>query len=143
MARPSPFYETARQLYLAGMEEAELLRRRALDMMSAAERHLEEGLLDLSAFLAEQAAQLFLKSVILVKVGEIPRTHSLRELFSVLRRVADPERVDGFVRRFRVGLSRLEAAYLESRYLPRSYAREEVEELVEVAREVIRFAEGL
>ena len=29
---------------MAGMEEAELLRRRALDMMSAAERHLEEGL---------------------------------------------------------------------------------------------------
>ncbi len=122
------------------MEEAGLLRRRALDMLSAAERHLEEGSLDLAAFLAEQAARLFLKSVILLKLGEVPRTHSLRELLSVLRRVCG-EGVDEFVRRFRAGLSRLEAAYIESRYLPRSYVREEVEELVEVAREVIRFAE--
>jgi len=40
-------------------EEAEILKERALRMLSASEKHLLSGDYDLAVFLAEQSAQLF------------------------------------------------------------------------------------
>jgi len=124
-------------------EEAELLKKRALDMLKAAKSQMMEGALDLAAFLAEQAAQLYLKSVVLRLVGEIPRTHSVRELLAVLKQATGSPEVEGFARRHRASLSRLESAYINSRYLPKSYELEEVKELVKIAEEVVSFAERL
>ncbi len=124
--------------------EAEILRERALRMLSASEKHLSSGDYDLAAFLAEQAVQLFLKYKVFTLTGEIPRTHSLRTLLQVLAEVLSAEdEVRGFIRENRSLLIRLEEAYIASRYLFRRYEREETEELVAFARRLMEFVGGL
>jgi HEPN domain-containing protein len=113
-------------------------------MLESAKRSLGYGDYDIAAFMAEQAAQLFLKSVVLEVSGEVPRTHSIRQLFNALKLVLGKhEDIDRFVARNRSLLIRLEDAYINSRYVLREYEREEAEELVVFAEEVLRFVEGL
>jgi HEPN domain-containing protein len=55
-------------------EEVELLRRRAQNMLRLSEEALRQEMYDTAAFLAEQAARLFIKHKILELTGEMPRT---------------------------------------------------------------------
>jgi HEPN domain-containing protein len=65
-------------------EEVELLRRRAQETLRLSEEALRQEMYDTAAFLAEQAAQLFIKHKILELTGEMPRTHTTRQLIAVL-----------------------------------------------------------
>jgi len=126
-------------------EEVGLLRRRGLRMLAHAEECLKSGDYDLAVFLAEQAVQLYLKSIILELTGEVPRTHSIRQLLHILRTLSSgvTEAVNEFVHRHRGLLTGLEDAYLASRYFFRTYEKDESEELVRFAGEVIRFVRDL
>ncbi|MCD6085275.1 MAG: HEPN domain-containing protein [Desulfurococcales archaeon] len=125
-------------------DEAELIRERALTMLRASKHHLGVGDYDLASFLAEQAAQLYLKYVVLKITGEVPRTHSIRELLQILGKITKKEnKVIEFIRVRRSMLIRLEEAYLASRYLFRRYDRDEVKELVEFAEELINYVRDL
>ena len=126
------------------IDEVELLRKRSLRMLNHAEHCVTTGDYDLASFLAEQAVQLYLKSVILELTGEVPRTHVVRQLFHILRTIIrDTEYIDEFIRKNRRLLVGLEEAYLASRYLFRIYEKEEAEELVNFAKEVIRFVRNI
>ncbi|MGC8933420.1 MAG: HEPN domain-containing protein, partial [Candidatus Methanodesulfokora sp.] len=59
-------------------------RRRALVFLDEAENLANKGEHDVACFNAEQATQLYLKSVILKIFGEIPRTHSIGALLGYL-----------------------------------------------------------
>ncbi|AAB90648.1 MULTISPECIES: HEPN domain-containing protein [Archaeoglobus] len=111
---------------------AEKLRRRAMGFMDAAKERLKVGDYDLTCFMAEQAVQLYLKSVILELSGEVPRTHSIRQLLSILSKLLD-EQFD-FDRK---QLVFLEDAYIKARYLGAGYEREDAEEAIKIAEEVI------
>jgi len=120
------------------------LRGRSLRMLESAKRSLGSGDYDIAAFMAEQAVQLFLKSLILEASGEIPRTHSIRQLLNALSLVLGKQGdIDQFVERSRSLLIRLEEAYINSRYVLREYERVEAEELVGFAEEVLKFVEAL
>jgi len=123
--------------------EVDLLRSRALRMLAHAEECLKSRDYDLAAFLAEQSAQLYLKSVILELTGEVPRTHSIRQLLHMLRELLSSAEIDEFTRKHRELLIGLEDAYIMSRYLFRTYDKGESEELVRFAGGVIRFVEGV
>lgn len=124
--------------------EVNLIRNRALRMLNSAKKNLTDGDYDIAAFMADQAAQLYLKSVILESTGEMPRTHAIRQLFTIIRAVsAKPDDVDMFVSRNRSLLIRLEDTYISSRYLPREYDKEEAEELVVFAEEAVKFVKHL
>ena len=113
-------------------------------MLESAKRSLGSGDYDIAAFMAEQAVQLFLKSVILEVSGEMPRTYSIRQLFNALRLVLGKHKdIDQFVGRKRSLIIRLEDAYINSRYVLREYEREDVEELVTFAEEVLEFVKAL
>ena len=113
-------------------------------MLRSAKRSLTDGDYDIAAFMADQAVQLYLKSLILELSGEMPRVHVIRQLFSLLKAVLDrSDEVDRFVRKNRSLLIRLEDAYISSRYVPREYEKEEVEELVKFAEEAIKFVNSL
>lgn len=129
-------------LFGVSVKAFELLQDRALRMLRVAEQNLESGHFDLAAFMAEQAVQLFIKSLIFKATGEIPRMRMVRQLLGVFGEISDRKRVEGFVRRNRSLLIRLEEAYISSRYLPRKYEREEAEELVNFAKEVIGFVKS-
>jgi len=125
-------------------EEAEILKERALKMLNASEKHLSSGDYDLAAFLAEQAAQLFLKYKVFTLTGEVPRTHYIRDLLQILAKILKIEnKISNYVRENRSLLIRLEEAYIASRYLLRRYEREETEELVEFAKRLIEFVGNL
>ena len=125
-------------------ENAEILKERALRMLNASEKHLSSGDYDLAAFLAEQSAQLFLKYKVFTLTGEVPRTHSIRELLQILARIFKIEdKISNYVRKNRSLLIRLEEAYIASRYLFRKYEREETEELVTFAKRLIEFARNI
>lgn len=124
--------------------EVTLLRDRSLRMLSSARRSLSEGDYDIAAFIADQAVQLYLKSMVLELAGEVPRMHSIRQLLRVLKEMSDrPDIIDDYVKKNRSLLLRLEEAYISSRYMPRDYEREEAEELVNFAEEVIDFVKSL
>ena len=113
-------------------------------MLKHAEHCLSVGDYDLACFLAEQAVQLYIKSIILEKLGEMPRTHITRQLLHMLKEIAEnSDAVDEFVKRNRGLLLALEEAYFASRYLFRRYTEEEAEELVNFAKEVINFVRDL
>lgn len=120
-------------------DEVRLFRRRSSSMLRHARECMRSGDYDLAAFLAEQSAQLFLKSVILELTGEIPRTHSIRQLLYIIKLVDERKagEIDEFTHEHRRMLVGLEDAYIASRYLFRVYGKEEVEDLVKVAEKVI------
>jgi len=122
----------------------EVLRRRALAFLREAGRELEEGLYDLAAFHAEQAVQLYLKSMILRLSGEERRGHEVRELLAEIAFSLDVEGLGGLserlkrlAKRYRRELRALEEAYYEARYKPYPYEKDEAEELVRAAKAII------
>lgn len=124
--------------------EVSLVRDRALRMLKSGRRSLLEGDYDTAAFMADQAVQLYIKSVIFELTGELPRVHVVRQLINILRDLlGDPDVFDGFVRENRSLLIRLEEAYISSRYMPRKYDREEAEELLDFAEKVIEFVKSI
>jgi HEPN domain-containing protein len=125
-------------------EEVEVLLRRSDDYMELADSAFEGKKYDAAIFLAEQALQFYLKSL-LIKYADLRlRTHSVRDLLATLGKALEVEdRVADFVRSHRSLLRELEDAYIGTRYEPRRYYREDAEELIEFVREVMDFVEGL
>ncbi|MEM3404118.1 MAG: HEPN domain-containing protein [Nitrososphaeria archaeon] len=123
-------------------DEVELIRKRATAFLDVAKYSLNQGGYDISAFSAEQAAQLSLKSTMLELIGDFPRTHSIIFLLGELRRV-DEKEVDAFIQKHKRGLHNLEDAYLTSRYFYKIFDREDGEYLISLAEEVVNFCEKL
>lgn len=124
--------------------EVALLKDRALRMLESSRRSLREGDYDIAAFMAEQAVQLYLKSVIFELTGEVPRVHVVRQLMFVLKDLLGNQSFfDDFVRENRSLFIRLEETYISSRYMPRRYDREEAEELLDFAEKVIKFVNSV
>jgi len=123
------------------IDEVRLLRRRATSFLSRALDSLNSGDYDLAVFLAEQSVQLHLKSILLEKIGDYPRVHSILTLASILKRLPECKDLAELLERRRLEARSLEDAYIASRYLPREYAKEEAEALVNFAREVLRHGE--
>ena len=82
----------------------------------------------MACFMAEQSAQLYLKAVILEISGEMPRTHSIRSLLSILSTLLKKQ-----VKYDRKSLIFLESAYINARYLGVVYEKEDAEEAVRIA----------
>lgn len=114
-------------------DEAEILRERAEAFLKNAERLFEEGVYDLAAFNIEQYCQLMLKYKLLVKTGTYPRTHSILRLARELSRINHRA---GELLNDIVIVTKIEDAYIGSRYLPRRYERGEVEAMLRYAKEV-------
>jgi HEPN domain-containing protein len=123
-------------------EEIELIKRRSRSFLENAKYLLETEVYDLAAFNAEQAAQLYLKALLLELSGDYPRTHSIIRLLNELKAVNRRE-VEVFIRKNRSNLHSLEDAYITSRYFVKTFEKEDGEYLVKQAEKVIRFGEKL
>ncbi|MGB9895997.1 MAG: HEPN domain-containing protein, partial [Thermoproteota archaeon] len=106
------------------MSEVRLLRRGAKAFLGAFDS-LNSGDYDLASFLSEQAIQLHLKSILLEKLGDYPRTHSISLLISILKKTSSYDALVKFLEERRKDVSLMEDAYIASRYLVREYTREE------------------
>lgn len=122
-------------------EEAEILRERAHAFLRNANRLFGEGEYDLAAFSIEQYCQLTLKYKLLIKTGTYPRTHSIIRLLRELDKLVPEKNLEKFIDSEVILLTKVEDAYIGSRYLPRRYERREIEELLRFAErfeEVVR-----
>lgn len=84
---------------------------------------------DLGVFNLEQYCQLALKHKRLLRTGSYQRTHSIRELLS---RIAEFDSSVNILLSAEINLlyvTKLEDAYIVSRYLPRMYTKEEAKAL--------------
>jgi HEPN domain-containing protein len=122
-------------VFVMSFEEAELLRFRAEAFLRNAERLYAEGEYDLAAFSIGQYCRLMLKYKLLLKTGAYPRTHSLIRLVRELAKATE-----GAKRLLEdiVMLTKIEDAYIGSRYLPRRYEKEEVEAMLKYVKEKFR-----
>lgn len=129
-------------MHSGSLGEVELLKRRASLFLELARYSLERGFYDMAAFNAEQAAQLYLKATLLELIGDFPRTHSILLLLGELKRVNEKD-VEDFIRRNKRRLHVLEDAYLTSRYFYKFFDREDAEDLIAAAEEVVSLCEEL
>ncbi len=123
---------------MSHIDEVRLLRRRAKAFLERALDSLNAGDYDVSCFLAEQAVQLHLKSILLEEFGDYPRTHSISLLVSILKKAPSYESLVKLLEERKRDVRLMEDAYIASRYLAREYTREEAEALVSLAREVLK-----
>ncbi|MEM2530030.1 MAG: HEPN domain-containing protein [Candidatus Bathyarchaeia archaeon] len=125
-------------------EEAEILRERAEAFLRNAERLAKERIQDLAAFNVEQYCRLLLKYKLLVKTGTYPRTHSIIRLLRELSAISPAlrpllEDADNILY-----LTKIEDAYIGSRYLPRRYEESEVKGMLRFAKGVFKgLVEGI
>ena len=130
---------------MSSIEESKTLRKRAEIFLEHAQEALEREQYDFACFSAEQAAQLYLKALALVFLGEIPRIHRVRELLSVLADTMSGARdaIKRFIKQNREALRVLEESYIAARYLPSTYSREEADAAVDLVKKVFRFCDTI
>lgn len=117
--------------------KGDFLRERALKFLENGKYLFSKGIYDLSAFNIEQFCQLILKYKISELVGDYPKTHSMKKLFDALLKITEKrEEIESFVRENISVIGNIENAYVSSRYLPSTFRKEEIEDM-------LRFAERL
>ncbi|MDK2464468.1 MAG: HEPN domain-containing protein [Candidatus Korarchaeota archaeon] len=117
------------------MPEFEFLRKNADSFYRNARHLLEQGEYNLAAFNLEQSMQLMLKYLLASRLGEFPRTHSLRRLFREVKDLC-PE-----LWRFYEGnasvVGNMESAYIASRYYPMDFQDVEVRDMLSAYEEFL------
>jgi len=121
-----------------------ILKERSRLFYMYAREALERGHYDLALFYAEQAVQLRAKALILRAAGFMPRLHSVRELLGLLSKLLDSMNrsdLSQLLRRiseeYRDALRVLDEAYTASRYLPKTYEREDAEKAIRAVDAVL------
>lgn len=114
-------------------EETEVLRERAYAFLRNAKRLLDDREYDLAAFSIEQFFQLILKYKLLVKTGTYPRTHSIVRLMRALDAAMPEKGLASLIDSEIMNITKVEDAYIVSRYFPRRYEEKEVKNLIEFA----------
>ncbi|MCS6769764.1 MAG: HEPN domain-containing protein [Candidatus Caldarchaeum sp.] len=120
-------------------EEVELLRRRARSFLARAEESVAAEDYDISCFLAEQALQLHLKSLLLEELGDFPRTHSISFSLQQIKKLPKHQELAKLLEGRKNEVRLMEDAYIASRYLPRRNNEDEAKLLVRLVREVLEF----
>lgn len=120
------------------LEEAEVLKERSLVFLKNAEDLVNEEHYDIAAFNLEQYCQLMVKYKLLLKIGAYPRTNSLTALLGELSKVSSNVAELLNNRKNIIFITKIEEAYISSRYLARRYMPVEVEEMLKFVKEVFR-----
>jgi HEPN domain-containing protein len=120
-------------------DEVELFLKRAKNFLDGAKERFQKEDWDLTCFMAEQSVQLITKAIILEKGGELPKTHSIRKLFALLYELTEHDEF----KYDRKALLFLESAYLNSRYFSFTYEKEDAEEAIKIAEEIIKIVENV
>ncbi len=116
------------------------LKENADRFLENAEYLFNNGVHNLSAFNIEQAMQLYLKYFLAVKLGDFPKTHSLKRLFMEIKDMC-LEAYNIFDDNINI-VGDIESAYIASRYFPTEFLEKEVSNMLSVANEIRRAIES-
>ncbi|MGQ9469689.1 MAG: HEPN domain-containing protein [Nitrososphaerales archaeon] len=125
----------------SSIDEVEALLARSERFINLAFICIKQGIYDLACFNAQQATQLLLKALTLKKLGYILRTHSVRELIGTLAEQLNAQELSEYVKIHRLELTVLEDAYISSRYFVKEFTKEDAEECIRIAKEVIEIVQ--
>jgi HEPN domain-containing protein len=115
----------------------EILKERAYEFVKLAEYAYKRKRYDLAMFNLEQAIQLYLKYKIWQKLGDFEKTHSIIKLLKDFGKVYKKSRKIKKLINNNLKLIRdLEIAYIESRYLPAQFLKEDVDKAFEFIEEL-------
>jgi len=119
------------------MKSGEFLKDRGLRFFSNGVELFNRGEYDLSAFNIEQAVQLILKYAIWKKLGDFEKTHEISKLLNDYKDlIYEKAKVDEFIKKYERTINDLEVAYIESRYLPSQFFKEQIEEMINFFEEL-------
>ena len=116
----------------------ERLKRRAKHFFEISKVDAKKKKYDIAIFHLEQSLQLLLKSELLKRVGEFPKTHSLGELVRLVGKLS--KKIEEIESENRGWISLLEDAYIGATYLGREYVKSEFDNCKKVVR---KFFEAL
>jgi len=111
--------------------EYEFLKNNADEFLKNAENLINEGVYNLAAFNIEQAVQLYLKYLLAKKIGEFPKTHSIKRLISECSNFC--QELETILKENVNIVGEIEMAYISSRYYPIEFLEDEVKNMLEVA----------
>jgi HEPN domain-containing protein len=110
------------------------LKDNADKFLDNAESLFRNGIYNLSAFNIEQGIQLYMKYLFAMKIGDFPKTHSLKRLFSEIKDLC-PDLYRIFEENINT-IGAIEASYITSRYYPMEFLEKEVSGMFKVAKEI-------
>jgi len=132
---------------ILSIEYVEILKRRAQQFVKYGDVALQNEDYDLACFMYHQASELYLKAILLRLTGHVPRLHSIRQLLALLIKILEEvfhQRLNDiidllryFTSRYRSELKLLDEVYVQARYAPRRYSREECESLRDLSRHIL------
>jgi HEPN domain-containing protein len=124
--------------------EVNFLRKRAEDFLANAKYLIKKEVYSLAAFNLEQAAQLYLKYYLYLKLKKYPKIHLLGELLKGIGKVYKKEKkVKELVEKNANIISDLDQAYLTSRYLPAEFFKTQLENMLKFVEDLIEFLKKL
>ena len=119
-------------------DEVKTLRRMSKAFLERAKESIRTKDYDIAVFLAEQAMQLYLKSILLEEIGDYPRTHSIITLVKLIKRTGKYGWLIEELERRVIDVRFLEDAYIAARYLASEYEEEKTRVIVSFVEEVLR-----
>lgn len=89
---------------------------------------MKESIYSLAAFNLEQSLQLLLKYFLAEKVGDFPKTHSIKILIEEASKLCP--NIGKIAKKNISIIGNIESAYILARYFPTEFRKEEVEEMI-------------
>ena len=125
---------------MTNSDRGEFLKDRAERFFRNARELFAREEYDLAAFNLEQSSQLFLKHALWKKLGDFEKVHRISTLLEDFREVSkDKQAVDGFMASHKEVIADLELAYIESRYLPAAFFKEQVQKMINFVEQLKGF----
>lgn len=122
------------------MAKADFLKERAESFRTTADYHIGKKDYPLAAFDLEQAAQLYLKYYLFLKIKYYPPIHSLKMILSEIGKAYQKEdKIEKFKDKYIHLISELENAYITSRYLPTEFTKKQIEGMKKFLEKLIEF----
>jgi len=126
------------------LEDVEILKERAFKFLRNAETLFQNGVLDIAAFNIQQFVELYLKYRLFLLTGDYPKTHSIKRLLKEIGKSCKKEaEIKHFMEHNIDGISNIENAYITSRYIPSEFEEKEVENMLKLSKNIVRFVDGL
>ena len=120
-------------------EEYQNMMQKSERFLLNAERNLDDDFVDIGAFSANQALELFLMAQLLEKLGDFPHTHDLKLLMRNLAGALNgkkQKKVEDLLSEKSLILSTIQDAYIMSRYFFTSLTREDLETMIREVRDI-------
>ncbi len=115
----------------------EILKERGEKFLEAANYFYQKGYYDICTFNLEQAVQLFLKYSLWKILGDFEKTHSIFNLLEDYKKASKKEKeIDELIKKYEETINDLEVAYIEARYLPASFTKNQIDKMFEFLNEL-------